>query len=359
MNSKRNGVYEMKIMHVLQSSHFSGAENVVCQIFNLFKDNKDVEMIYCCKDGTIRSALEERNIPFYALSKFSLSEIKKALHDIKPDIIHAHDMRASFMSARVCGSIPLVSHIHNNAFDSRGLSLKAFAYLFAGLKAKHIFWVSKSSYEGYCFHTLLKKKSTILYNIIDIDELYKRVENDHNTYDYDVIYLGRLTREKNPRRFLDVCKLLADKRPNIKIAIVGTGDMERETKKRAVELGLSTNISFLGYMQNPTKILKDSKVMIMTSLWEGTPMCALEAAALGTPIVSTPVDGLKVIVKNEVMGFLSDSNNQLVEVAIRIIENNQLRSSISNNEIEFSKEYNNKNDYKNKLYRAYKSIINK
>ena len=347
----------MKIMHILQSSHFSGAENVVCQIFNLFKDDKDVEMVYCCKDGTIRSALEERNIPFYALSEFSLPEIKRAIHDVKPDIIHAHDMRAGFMCARVCGNIPLVSHIHNNAFDSRGLSLKTFAFLYAGRKAKHIFWVSKSSYEGYSFHTLLKKKSSILYNIIDIDALYKRVETDQDSYDYDVIYLGRLTSPKNPYRLLDVCKLLVEKNPNIKVAIVGTGDMEEETKQRANELGLSQNVSFLGYMQNPTKILKDSKVMIMTSLWEGTPMCALEAAALGTPIVSTPVDGLKDLISNDITGYLSDDNQKMADVIIRYLNDTDKLNELSTNQLKSAKEWNDNGKYFSELNKVYLDVL--
>lgn len=44
-------------------------------------------------------------------------------------------------------------------------------------------------------------------------------------------------------------------------------------------------------------------MMIMTSLWEGTPMCALEALAMGIPIVSTPVDGLCDLIENGKNGF--------------------------------------------------------
>lgn len=115
-------------------------------------------------------------------------QLKRAIREVKPDIIHAHDMRASFIASLVCGKIPVVSHIHNNAFDSRGISLKSIAYIYAGIKAKHIFWVSKSSFEGYQFHRLFKKKSSILYNIINIDTFLKRVELDKNNYYYDIIF---------------------------------------------------------------------------------------------------------------------------------------------------------------------------
>ena len=49
----------MKIMHVLYSEKFSGAENVVRQIIGMFSENKDIEMVYCSPDGPIREALAE------------------------------------------------------------------------------------------------------------------------------------------------------------------------------------------------------------------------------------------------------------------------------------------------------------
>ena len=50
-------------------------------------------------------------------------------------------------------------------------------------------------------------------------------------------------------------------------------------------------------MSNPLRLLECSKVMIMTSKYEGLPMTVLEAMALGVPLVSTPVDGLKDIIR--------------------------------------------------------------
>ena len=89
----------MRILHILTSNRFSGAENVVCQIIGMMKDEPDVEMRYCSPDGQIREALAEREITFAPISELSVSEVKRAIKETKPDIIHAHDMRASFVAA--------------------------------------------------------------------------------------------------------------------------------------------------------------------------------------------------------------------------------------------------------------------
>ena len=63
---------------------------------------------------------------------------------------------------------------------------------------------------------------------------------------------------------------------------------KEETRAVCQSLGLQKNVQFLGFQSNPIKMVHDSKVMVLTSRWEGTPMCAMEAMAVGTPVVSTP-----------------------------------------------------------------------
>lgn len=344
----------MKVLHLLQSGHFSGAENVVCQIIGMMKDEPDMEMVYCSSDGQIREALDERDIRFAPLSNFSINEIKQVIEKEKPDIIHAHDMRASLYAAIACGNIPLVSHIHNNAFDSRGISVKSIAYIFAAWKAKRIFWVSQSSFDGYAFHKLFKKKSSVLYNIIDIDALYEKMHLDEKEYDYDVIYLGRLTFQKNPQRLMNVFCLVKERKPDIKICVIGTGDMEDETIGLAQEYDLLDNVQFLGFQSNPLKMLCDSKVMVMTSRWEGTPMCALEAMALGVPIVSTPVDGLKDLIKNGENGYLSDDDEVLADKICEIVNSRETHDAMGKLSKEISAETQNKQIYKEKIMSQYR-----
>ena len=343
----------MKILHLLQSNHFSGAENVVCQIVDMMGVHPQYEMVYCSPDGQIRQALQERGVTFVPVEKWSVSGLQKMFREQKPDVIHAHDMGASFWASLACGKTPIISHIHNNAMDSRGVSLKSIAYYLSTRKARHIFWVSNSAYEGYRFHKRLKKKSSVLYNIINIDSLYRRMERDQGSYPYDIVYLGRFSYPKHPQRLMQVLAKVVERKPDVKIALVGQGELEEETKALCGELKLNDHVSFLGFQSNPLKILHDAKLMIMTSRWEGLPMCSLEAMALGVPIVSTPTDGLREVVADGQTGFLSAVDDVLAESCVKILSSDELRKAMSEASLERFREMNNAEKYCNALIDAY------
>lgn len=322
-------VVKMKVLHLLQSDRYSGAENVVCQIISMMRQYPEYEMVYCSRDGQIREALAERNIPFVPVEKMCISEVRRVLREQKPDVIHAHDMGASFFAALTCGKIPLISHIHNNNFNSQKPTLKAVLYRFAATKARHIFWVSKAAQDGYCFSKSLEKKSSVLYNVIDIKELQKKAAQAEVRTEYDVVYLGRLTYPKNPQRLVAVLEKVAAQKPDMKAAIVGAGELEDEVREIITEKNLQNNVDCLGFMSNPYGILQNAKVMLMTSRWEGLPMCALEAMALGVPIVSTPTDGLKELLEEGKTGFLSDEDTELAKEVFCLTYNEQLHRMMS------------------------------
>ena len=345
----------MKILHILQSSFFSGAENVVCQMIQIMSE--DVDMIYSSPKGSIEQTLLEKKINYSGIEKLSVREVKRIIKVTKPDIIPAHDMRASFIAALACGKIPLICHIHNNSFDSRKLNIKTVLFYFAAEKAKHIFWVSDSCYDKFIFSKQFKNKSSVLYNIMDLEMLYSKMRQDKNEYKFDIVYLGRLTYPKNPKRLIAVLEKVIEKMPNIKIAIIGTGDMEDEVKELVSQKMLNDNISFLGYRENPYKILYDAQLMIMTSFWEGLPMCALEAMGLGVPIVSTPTDGLCKLILNGETGYLKESDDELATACMDIIGNSELRKKLSDASIERSIDLMDKEIYRKNVMRVYTKSI--
>lgn len=346
----------MKVLHVLNSKEFTGAEQVVAMIVRLFAG--EAEMPYCSPySDNVRDMLKQEGMTFLPVDTLVPSQLKKIIDQVQPDVIHAHDMRASLMAALSCGKVPVINHIHNNAFDARGLSVKSIAYILAAIRAKHILWVSRSSFEGYLFHKLFAKKSSVLYNIIDVNKVLEKSRLDEKTYDYDAIYIGRLTYQKDPQRLMRLCRRLADRKPDIRIAVVGSGELEGETKTLCGELGLENNVFFLGFQSNPMKMLKCAKVMLLTSRWEGTPMCALEAMALGVPVVSTPTDGMVDLIGEGEDGFLSDDDAVLTEKVLSIVTDEALHSRLSQNAAAKSARINDVATYKEAIAVHYRKHV--
>lgn len=342
----------LKILHLLKSSRFSGAENVVFQIIDMFKDD-NIEMAYCSRDGQIREMLARQNINFYPIEKLCLKELKRVIDLYQPNIIHAHDTMASVIAAFFSRRITVISHMHVNHESMRRINLKTILYLACSTKFKHIFWVSYSSFNDFIFRKQIAKKSSVLYNVMNREMIIKKMEEDKTDYFYDIVYVGRLTYQKNPEKLMRVLRLVLDANPKLKVAIVGTGDLLEETKKMSIELNIVNNVFFLGFKENPLKILHDAKVMVMTSRFEGTPISALEAMALGVPIVSTPTDGLKDLIEDGITGYLSNDDRKLAEYCIRIINDSELHKELSINTQNCFINKNQLDEYKCKIQNQY------
>lgn len=339
----------MKVMHLLATDSFSGAENVVCQIIDMYKNNENIDMIYCSPNGKIKDKLVEKNIKFYPLDKLSYSSIKKAIMEFKPDIIHAHDIKATIYASLFSKECKIISHVHGNSLDMRKLSLKSLLFLAAVKKVEHIFWVSDSSLSQYKFYKQICNKSSVLVNVVDKKEIIYNSKKFNIDEKYDAVFVGRLVELKNPKRLLSIFASVTDKVPNAKLAIVGNGPMYDELNEYIKENKLNNNIFLLGFQANPYVYIKNSKIMLLTSIYEGTPMCALEALCLGKPIVSTPTDGMKELIKQGFNGFLSDNDAELINYIVELITNDSKLQEMSNNADDDSTKINDIKKYKKEL----------
>lgn len=341
----------IRVIHLLASNKFSGAENVVCQIVKMCEDT--CEMFYCSPKGPIENSLKDKGVKYIPINKLTKKELKKIYNEYKPDMIHAHDVRASIVASSFSKKCKIISHIHGNDERKMGkISLKSLLYALCLKKFSRIFWVSESCLEKYYFKKLATNKSEVLYNIIDVDDLIKLSKNDSNNYDYDICFLGRLTEVKNPLRALEIMKDVISKDRAVKCAVIGNGNMFEDCQNFIKENNLAENIEMLGFMKNPYKILSNSKLLLMSSINEGTPMVVLEAFALGVPLVSTPIDGALELIKDEKMGVLYNTNEEAVNHILKIIaaDNTETKKYLCN----FSKNYNNQDIYKAKILDAYK-----
>ena len=81
-------------------------------------------------------------------------------------------------------------------------------------------------------------------------------------------------------------------RPSARFFLVGEGPLLGELQDQAARLGLGDRFVFAGFRRDIARTLSAFDLSVFPSLWEGTPITAFEALAMGKPIISTDADGL-------------------------------------------------------------------
>lgn len=342
-----------KVLHLLASNQFSGAEKVVCTIIESMKEKYD--MFYCSPEGNIKEYLEEKNICYIPIKKLSLRDVKNVIRVYKPDIIHAHDFKASFICALLNKNNQyLVEHIHNNNPWLKKININSLIFLYSAIKANKILTVSNSIKNEYIFSNFVQKKIVCIGNPISIENVLNKVNEKDYIKEYDICCVARLSVQKNPIRFLKIIDLIKEKVPQIKAIWIGNGELKEVIEKEIQELGLMDNITLMGFQKNPYKYLARSKIFLLTSDWEGYGLAAFEALSLGVPAIVSNVGGLPSIV-DETCGKLCNNNEEYVDSIIKLLKSPAKLKKYSLNAKKRALLLSNIDDYMNKLSNIYEN----
>ena len=131
------------------------------------------------------------------------------------------------------------------------------------------------------FYSQPNQTITIANGVDTPEELLNQSKNFKKKW--DVIFVGRLV----PIKQVDhAIKAFAMSGINGKMAIVGDGSERKKLEALTIELGVSDQVDFLGWINDPRELMLQSKCLIMSSLYEGSPVTLAEAIALGVPIIS-------------------------------------------------------------------------
>ena len=342
-----------KIIFPINSKIYSGLESVAITIIENLKHKFD--FVYVTQDGPIVDVLKERNIDYYIIKKMSVSEIRKCVKELQPDIIHAHDYTASCICALAKIKLPIISHLHNNSPWIKTLHPYSFLYLYSSKSFERILTVSDSIEKEYIFSKFIKQKINNISNPVSRKQILEKIdENDEKKY--DVCFVGRLTEQKNPLKFINVINDVKNVIPNIKAVMIGDGELKDHCRKLICELELSNNIELLGFKKNPYKYMNKSKIFCLTSDLEGYGLVAFEALTLGLPCVVSPVGGLVDIVDDE-CGYLVDSKYKFKHSIIELIKNNKVYNKKLQSAIEKSIILDNRDEYCEKIEKTYSILF--
>lgn len=343
-----------KIMHILSSTQYSGAENIAINIIKSLEN--EYEFVYVSPEGPIKDILLKQGISYIPLSNNSLSSIDFVIKKWKPDIIHAHDFRASIKVAFSSYQCKKISHIHQNPKWIKNFNIKSFLYLISCTRLDRIVAVSSEILKEAVFSNLIKDKSYVLMNYVNIDAILKAAKETNFGMKFDLAFVGRLTEEKNPLRFIKIVKELTKEKKEISAVMIGDGELRSTCEKLIKNLGLSSNITMMGFLLNPFPVINSSKILIMTSCWEGFGLVAVEAMALGKPVFATPVGGLKSIV-NENCGGFCETNKEFCVKIMKALNDVEYYELLSKNAVVNSRKFGDKTKWTEQYKFLYESLI--
>lgn len=188
-----------------------------------------------------------------------------------------------------------------------------------------------------------KSKIIHLRNPLPLDTKYELNDN-HDNY---ILYFGRLSKEKGVRTLIESFKTI-----NYKLIILGTGPIENELKEY-VKTNNIQNIEFKGFIQGEEleNYIKNSRCVVLPSEWyENGPYSAMEAIALGKPLIVSSLGGLPELVEQDVNGYIYNTKEELNESLMKMINLDQESYSLMcNNSLAKAKEMFDAKEYINTI----------
>lgn len=137
-------------------------------------------------------------------------------------------------------------------------------------------------------------------------------------------FVGRLAEQKGVAYLVDAVAELAKRFPELRVVVVGEGELREELQARARQL---PQMIFAGFQREIPRYLSMFDIFVLPSLWEGLPMSILEAMAAGKPVVATGVSGTPEVVVDGETGYIVEPKNvgQLAEKLSLLIADGELR----------------------------------
>ena len=233
----------------------------------------------------------------------TFTHLLKVLREKHADVVHLHGYGATTFG-RLCAArlgIPAILHEHANHTDTPWFQKVADAWL--ARYTDVAIAVSASTAEFTTRARLVPADRThIVYLGAPLDEFARprtaaevAAARREMGVPEGAVAIGCVTRlmpSKGNEFLVAAAPAVLAAHPRARFFLVGEGELEAPLRAQAEALGLGDRFVFAGFKSDVAAALSAFDLVVFPSLWEGTPLTAFEALAMGKAIVSTDADGL-------------------------------------------------------------------
>lgn len=337
---------EPRILHLISSSGFLGAENVVLELsketskqaiwvtIGILENRNNLHMELA--DRARQEGMKVQIFPCRGrFDRKTIESIRDFILSQQPNILHSHNYKSNFyaLAANRKKSTWVVT---NHLWKRTTLALKVYAYLDSLIirRADKVVAVSEDIANEMTRRGISSEKIHIIDNGINLDRFAnKRIYNDRrkslglNGTHKIFGTIASLTPEKGQVYLIEAARLVTDKYPECRFFIVGDGGQRELLEEKTAAFGLTKKVNFTGSRKDVPELLHMFDAFVLPSLAEGLPIALLEAMAAKVPVIATRVGAIPQLIEDHVSGLLiQPKDSQAIANAIREVLNDEQRS---------------------------------
>ena len=316
------------------------------------------EVVGASEPGPHSEVLAEHGIDHHSLTSFTRSpkpladlrsvvEFARLIRRLRPDIVHTHNPKPGVIGrpiARLLG-VPLVINTQHGLYaqpdDRRRRRWPVYALERMAAAFGHIELVQNPEDVDTLIHQLHVpvNKVRLLGNGIDLTrfdpavvdaEARASVRQQWEVADTDVLVgaVCRLTREKGIDEMLAAFETVRFGYPHARFVVIGP-DESSDNLASAIDAARSAGVIFTGLRTDMPECYSAMDAFVTATWREGFPRSAMEASAMGLPVVATDIRGCRQVVDDGTTGTLVPVRNAaaLADAIAELIDDAELRNS--------------------------------
>ncbi len=152
-----------------------------------------------------------------------------------------------------------------------------------------------------------------------------------------IIGVGRIVNEKGFDLLLKAFASISRQFNEWSLILLGDGPLRSELERLANDIGITTRVKFLGFVSNPSALMRQADIFVLSSRIEGFPNTLCEAMACGLPVIATDCPmGPREIIREGVDGLLvpPEDVNALAAAMETLMSNAAIRKLLGKNALD-------------------------
>jgi glycosyltransferase involved in cell wall biosynthesis len=308
-----------RVLTLFPSAHGGGAERLVFEQIRYHDGSRYDYAAIALRKGKLHAQFAE--FPCYStmnagvrLNPFVLRKLHRLIQSRQIDLIHTHLQEADFYGFWLKKLNPrlhwISSRQNTDAFRTRAFWRTLNATI--SRRMDRVIAASDAVRDFVAQHERVPlEKLVVVRNAIDLSRFDDRPSRDDARKqlnlpagDFVVGIVGRLSPQKGHHFLFDAAATLTAEIPNLRLLVVGEGQLKGRLKRQAQALGIAERVSFVGFRPDMGVLYAAMDLLAMPSLFEGLPLVLVEALVCEKVAIGARAAGITDVIEDGKNGIL-------------------------------------------------------